>query len=221
MTASTSHLDELNSRLVHVANGLEPPKETPFSFLGCQPTANEPIFDPEIHLAIEPPTVVRTLSFQDVPFPYKSDTLSDGNEFAYTPQPFRLLSASGTSALRGIIDHYKPQLLRSNERNESVRGLGYLSPFVRAFTYEPSILKLFSALAAQPVHPHDAVMNHAHTNIGAVGNGKAVDQWHTDSVDFVCIVIVSDTRDMEGGEFQVLQMSDATGSTFDTLKVCA
>lgn len=213
--------------VVHVADGLEPPRESPHSLIGCSTQeADQPVFDPQIHLDIEPPSIVRTLDFVDVPFPYHGCGLEkqqrSGSQFAYTPKPFRLLSDLGTQTLRSIIDHYKPQLLRQNERNHTVRGLGYLSPFVRDFTYDPSILSLLSALAQQEIHPHDAVMNHAHTNIGTVGSGRAVDQWHVDSVDFVCIVIVSDTREMKGGELQVLQMADgAMGSTFDELKVCS
>jgi len=76
-----------------------------------------------------------------------------------------------------------------------------------------------SQLAQQPLWPHSCAMNHAQTNVGRVGSGKAVDQWHVDSVDFVCIILVSDTTHMKGGEIQILQMGDATGSFFDDLKL--
>jgi hypothetical protein len=42
---------------------------------------------------------------------------------------------------------------------------------------------------------------------------------HTDSTDFVFVLILSDTTDMEGGELQVVQLADASGTTFDQLKV--
>ena len=44
------------------------------------------------------------------------------------------------------------------------------------------------------------------------------DQWHTDSVDYVLVMILSDLADMKGGELQVLNVPDATGQLFDALK---
>lgn len=196
-----------------------PPKEAPRLF---RPSFSEVKFDPSVHLQMEPPKVVRTLDFEDVPFPYPKGMMSDDGtaafDFAYTPKPFRLLSDDGVKALREIIDTHKPGHLKQNERNNTIRGLGYLSHFVRDLTYDPSITQLLSSMAKTDLHPHDSVMNHAHTNIGNVGTGKAVDQWHVDAVDFVCIILVSDTRGMKGGELKVLQLSDATKGVFDDLK---
>lgn len=53
--------------------------------------------------------------------------------------------------------------------------------------------------------------------VGEVGTGKPVDKWHTDSVDYVMVIILSDLTDMVGGELAVLQMPDASGVTFQKL----
>ena len=48
-----------------------------------------------------------------------------------------------------------------------------------------------------------------------------VDKWHTDSVDYVVVIILSDLTDMPGGELKVLQLPDSSSSTtgaFATLK---
>ena len=47
-------------------------------------------------------------------------------------------------------------------------------------------------------------MNFSHVNIGMPGTGKKVDQWHLDSVGYVLVIMMSDTKDMVGGELQVL-----------------
>lgn len=66
--------------------------------------------------------------------------------------------------------------------------------------------------------PHTMSMNISHTNVGKIGVGRAVDKWHTDSVDYVLIIILSDLADMKGGELRVLQRPDATGNTFTELQ---
>jgi hypothetical protein len=202
---------------IYVVDGLRPPGDTPIDFLSNPSEELVPLFDPKIHLQIEPPKVIRNLAFEDVAYPYEQPNQEVG--FAYTPQPFRILSEEGLRELRSIIDQHKPLHLKQNKRNNTVRGLGYLSTFIRDFTYSKEVIDILSDLAQEPIQPHDAVMNHAHTNVGAVGNGKAVDQWHIDSVDYVCIIIVSDTTNMKGGELQILQLADATGKTFDNLKL--
>jgi hypothetical protein len=207
---------------LYVVDGLRPPGDTPTDFLSDPNEqlvrVHEPLFDPKIHLQIEPPKVIRNLAFEDVTYPYEQQQKQEVG-FAYTPQPFRILSEEGLRVLRSVIDQHKPRHLKQNERNNTVRGLGYLSTFIRDFTYSKEVIDIFSDLTQQPLHPHDAVMGQAHTNVGVVGNGKAVDQWHTDSVDYVCIIIVSDTTNMKGGELQILQLADATGTTFDKLKL--
>ena len=49
-----------------------------------------------------------------------------------------------------------------------VRGLGYVSKFVRDFTYAPQVTRLLSELACDRLHPHSMTMNVGHTNIGEV-----------------------------------------------------
>lgn len=41
-------------------------------------------------------------------------------------------------------------------------------------------------------------------NVGALGLDRPVDAWHVDSVDYVAVIILSDTAEMEGGELQVV-----------------
>jgi hypothetical protein len=94
--------------------------------------------------------------------------------------PFRLLSEDGVRALRGIVDeNIDAGHAKENARNTAIRGLGYRSQWVRDMSYCPEVMKVFSALAQEELWPHDSVMNMGHTNLGKVGTGKAVDEWHT------------------------------------------
>eukprot|EP00466_Bigelowiella_natans_P004824 jgi/Bigna1/135047/aug1.27_g9755 len=175
-------------------------------------------FDLRRHLQYEPPSHVKTLEFKDVPFPYSPEIQRNFPGIAYT-RPFRLLSDEGTRILKSIVMRYKDAHLKQNERNKCLRGLGYLSKWVRDFTFNPEVNKIFADLSLQPLSPHNGIMNHGHTNFGEPGAGRAVDQWHVDSTDYVCVLILSDMTDMDGGELQVLQMADATGKFFDDLMV--
>jgi len=177
----------------------------------------EPTYDPCLHLQLEPPQTVKTLDFIDVPFPYTASTLESFSGLAYSA-PFRFLSADGTQVLRSIIDDHA-HMAKPNDRNVNIRGLGYMSRFLRDLSFCPEVVGLFSALANEPLWPHNMGMNLGHTNFGEIGSDKAVDEWHTDSTDYVYVLILSDITDMVGGELQVLQLADSSGEVFNDLKV--
>lgn len=122
--------------------------------------------------------------------------------------PFRVLSERGVKDLRAIVDHYENHAKRSGRQPKSLRGLGYLSLFIRQLNFSPSILKLLSELANTALWPHSMVMNFAHTNFGVIGNKENVDMWHADSVDYVLILVISNMKNMVGGELQVIKMSE-------------
>ena len=184
-------------------------------------------FDPSVHLQIEPPAYVKTLPTeannkgQLVEFPVpishvaeqstKKPTaraLSDGTPVTFTglaySAPFRLLSPRGVDAFREVIlaneKHAHPLPSRSAK---ALRGLGYRSQFMRDFTDCEQVLSHFSAMAGTPLGPHHMGMNMGHANFGEIGNERPVDQWHIDSVPYVCVMLLSDATDMVGGQLQV------------------
>ena len=55
-------------------------------------------------------------------------------------------------------------------------------------------------------------MNVGHANFGEIGNQRPVDQWHIDSVPFVCVVLLSDATGMVGGKLQVAMLGDPSES---------
>jgi hypothetical protein len=133
------------------------------------------VFDPKQHLQIVPPTAIKTMAFNTIPFPYKAEDAEDFPGIAYT-MPFRLLSDEGVRSLRHVVDD-NMDLARQNDRNHSLRGLGYRSQWIRDMSFCPEIVDLVSQLAREELWPHDVLMHLAHTNLGKVGSGKAVDEW--------------------------------------------
>lgn len=45
----------------------------------------------------------------------------------------------------------------------------------------------------------------SHTNYGIVGDGRAVDQWHVDSVPFVLVILMSNMTGADGGILEVIK----------------
>ncbi len=66
------------------------------------------------------------------------------------------------------------------------------------------MLKQLSFYAQDKLAPHTMPMNYSQINVGAIGSDRPVDQWHLDSVDYVLVIILSDTRDMQGGRLEVV-----------------
>eukprot|EP00960_Hanusia_phi_P076889 768626-Hanusia_phi.AAC.7 len=133
----------------------------------------------------------------------KEIAVSRSHGSVYT-KPFRLLSEEGVQVLRQVIatnELHAKEMFRSPK---CLRGLGYRSPFVRDLSTHRPLLDLLSSLAGEPIslHAHGMNLGSRHTNFGEVG-GVAAEKWHVDSVDYVLIVMLSDTEGMEGGDLQL------------------
>lgn len=172
-------------------------------------------FDPEKHLCIELPETIKDLTFNNVPYPFKDEDQKTDRNLAYS-RPFRLLSKAGVKAARDSMVHGKVNC--TDRAPKFIRALGYTSNWHRGFAFSPEVLGVLSGIARDELRPHGHLMNISHTNVGEIGTGRAVDKWHTDSVDYVLVVVLSDLTDMKGGALQVVQKPDANDGTFENLQ---
>jgi len=145
------------------------------------PDCAEPVkFDPTIHLQLEAPERIKLLVSEDptVPdvcaFPVAPAGGMSNPGLAYT-KPFRVLSDAGVRAMREIISKNEHRAFASERVPKCLRGLGYLSDFVRDFTYCPEMQEHLGKCAGEAVWPHDIHMNIAQINFGEVGDGRRVD----------------------------------------------
>ena len=169
-------------------------------------------FDPAVHLQLEPPSHIKDLDFKDVPFPFSDSEKTVVGHMAYT-RPFRVLSDAGVKLARQQAEKNIDRLAHQDPRSACyLRGLGFVSNFHREFAYCPEVISLLSELSRDPLAVHSMPFNISHTNIGKVGAGRPVDKWHTDSTDYVLVIMISDQTDMVGGDLRVLQMSDASNT---------
>jgi hypothetical protein len=175
-------------------------------------------FNAAIHLDIQEPKTVYLLNGYEkvevTPEPKEQDGLS---QMAFTT-PFKLLSDEGVAALRQVINREK-ELARSTERiPKCMRGLAYKSKFIQDLNRSEEVREMLSSMAGMPLVPHSFAMSYAHTNIGLIGDQKAVDQWHVDSVNFVMVILMSDMTGASGGELQLIKKprAEAFKELYDT-----
>jgi len=184
-----------------IAQPIPFPCEIPSRFAAQDPA--EPTFDPTIHLQIEPPEYLIGLDYKKYKFPLSAE---DKKVFPgiSVSAPFRILSDEGLRALRGIYEKNKDFHLGVHRQARSIRGLGYMSQFIRDFNNCPLLCTFFGHMSQEPLGAHTMPTNYSHINVGHIGEDKPVDPWHVDSVDYVVVIIISDISDMVGGELQVI-----------------
>ncbi|KAH8897308.1 hypothetical protein GQ53DRAFT_638505 [Thozetella sp. PMI_491] len=172
--------------------------------------AGTTVFDASKHLAYSPPT--RIVTMEDLGLersPLTSFASSD---------PFPLLSYEAIEAHRREL--FSPEVIgnclhRTLPGAAMLRGMAQrYTPFIQSFWNSPEVLKIVSDIAGVDLIP---AMNYevCHTNIQLGPEGLDEDQsqggvdinhdnpivkWHKDSHPFVCVVMLSDARNMHGGE---------------------
>ncbi|KAI9019651.1 hypothetical protein DFJ74DRAFT_673932 [Hyaloraphidium curvatum] len=168
-------------------------------------------FDFGRHIDFQPPAFVYDLDFNRVAYediPKVKDTWSG---FGFST-PFKLLSAEGVARFKEIIGRDAASRPFAVHREElfpaSLRGLGYTSRFARDSVRSPDVLGILGNLAGDVVAPDSIPLNYMHTNLGlppAPGApARSAAAWHSDSVQYVLVIMLCDTSQMVGGELEVV-----------------
>ncbi|KIX09804.1 uncharacterized protein Z518_00885 [Rhinocladiella mackenziei CBS 650.93] len=188
-------------------------------------------FDPKIHLNYIPPK--RSYTYSDLGIPAK------GTSDLATTEPFQLATDAAVLELRRELlqpntlkrrIHWwprSPACLRGFTKEEA--------PFTHAFWTSPEVIKIMSDLATIDLEvslPYE--IGHTNVQLGYGGRGALkdlslepvpvpagweekegeydnvpVDNWHTDSFPYSCVMMLSNTSKMIGGE-TALQLPDGT-----------
>jgi len=90
---------------------------------------------------------------------------------------------------------------RGSKRN--LRGTYYSSPFMRDLQNCPQLLSLYEEMVGEPVMPHATHSNTPHINLSTPGSKVAVDHWHVDSLAYNGVILLSDVKEMEGGDLEL------------------
>jgi hypothetical protein len=196
------------SDLKFIASDFPFPTDNPPEF---QSEKEEFQFDATKHIQFEKPEYIVDLNFDKINY----DTYI-ANKDQYGPlafsSPFKVLSLEGVSVMRGLVSRYqdRSKLKQSHSRIPlCIRGLGYISPFIREMNECSIINEIVSTIAREELCAHGMPMNYGHVNVGIIGNDRPVDAWHIDSVDYVMVIILSNMTDAKGGALQVALQPEA------------
>ena len=176
------------------------PKERPKSYVKYN---DEPEFSAERHLDLGYPET--QLSLKDLG--YSDAKIAQCPSAFGVSSAFKIFSDEGLSIMREIC------LKMYDNRNVSVgtglnrlgsycRGAGYRSTFIKQFCDSPELAGHLSNLAKISLARHSVPAVACGVNYAPHDIRNAVDTWHTDSVSFDMVIMLSDPSKFLGGEFQ-------------------
>jgi len=176
------------------------PAERPLPYVKY---SGEPEFSADRHLDLGQPK--KTLSLKDLG--YSDNQIANCPSIFGVSSAFKILSDEGLAIMREIC------LKMYDNRNESVgtgvnrlgsycRGAGYRSSFIRSFCDSPELAEHLSKIADVTLARHSVPAVACGVNYAPEDIRNAVDTWHTDSVAFDIVMMLSDPGKIEGGEFQ-------------------
>ncbi|KAE8375562.1 hypothetical protein BDV26DRAFT_283383 [Aspergillus bertholletiae] len=184
-------------------------KKLPESLVLSARNVEKQEFDPARHLNIIPPKKILRMADIGLEGVGISDTA--------VSEPFSLWTEEAVKQMRAEI--FSEAMLENCQVSSSfasnmVRGYNAkLAPFIHKAYYSPEVLEIVSAIAGIDLIPaFDYEIGHCNISfnekkptqaelekMGEGGDSEAF-AWHRDSFPFVCVTMLSDCRDMVGGE---------------------
>lgn len=165
---------------------------------GFEPIADDPVFDPARHLALEAPA--HTLSLADLGY---------GDEIAGTTPTevaatscFRVLSDEGVEAMLHVCKQLEAFTTSNARIARNTRGGVYRSRFLRDFSQCTEYAEHLSSIMGTRLLPLPMGHQIAHLNYAPLQVGENVDKWHYDTLQVDTVMFVTDPNAVEGGEFQ-------------------
>lgn len=170
---------------------------------------DEPRFDPSIHLDLDYPDYVRI--FPDFKKADRTPTFTGhqtGSRFAYSA-PFQIFTEEGIRVLRKIIEREECRAVSPKNARGSkyaLRGLYYLSPFVRDVQECQLLRDHFHNIAGEELIPHPNLSSSPQVNLSVDGcEDGPVDIWHWDSVAYTGVVLLNNVESMQGGKLEFMR----------------
>ena len=162
--------------------------------------ADEPTFDPDIHLQLEGPSSITTLK----ELGYSNEEIAPTATPMAVSAPFRVLSNRGAETLLEVARNLRIHQRRAGNRIENtVRGGCYRSRWLRDLCFNPDFAELMSAIFGTPVAPHTMPVHVGHINYEPTAKpDQPVDKWHHDTVALDYVMMVSDPTKLPGGQFE-------------------
>ena len=183
-----------------MAETLKFPEQRPPEYIKLD---GEPVFEASKHLQLEKPQEIKSLESLG----YNSEGLKDCLSSFGVSSAFRILSDEGLAIMHDIcLKMYDNRNISVgtgvNRLGSYVRGAGYRSKFIKSFCDSPELAKHLSDMVGVQLARHSVPAVACGVNYAPEDISRAVDSWHTDSVAFDIVMMMSNPSNFEGGEFQ-------------------
>jgi hypothetical protein len=160
---------------------------------------DEESFNPDKHLALEPPTEVLTLA----DLGYNKSEISKTATLIAASAPFRILSSEGAEIMLKIARILSSYARRAGNRIENtVRGGCYRSRWLRDLCLSPEVTEVMIDIYGVDVLPHNMPVHLGHINYQPSNPEEAVDKWHHDTIPLDYVMMVTDPTQFQGGRFE-------------------
>ena len=163
--------------------------------------ADDPEFNPAVHLALERPQQTYTLA----DFGYGDEVTGTTPTDIAATSCFRLLSDEGVAAMYHVCKQLEAFTTSNPRISRNTRGGVYRSKFLRDFSLDRSVIEHLSAIMQTPLLPLPMPHQLAHLNYQPLTAGENVDKWHYDTLQVDTVMFVTDPNTITGGEFQYFQ----------------
>ena len=160
----------------------------------------EPIFDPAVHLDLQPPTDITMLS----DLGYRPDDIRMTATPVAFSTPLRILSNEGAAVLLDTARRLRTFQKNAADRIENmVRGGCYRSQWLRDLCLSLDVTEMMAEVYGTTVAPHTMPLHLGHLNYEPTSVGDAVDKWHHDTLPLDYVMMVSDPTILPGGRFEI------------------
>lgn len=160
---------------------------------------DEPVFDPDLHLAIESPDEIVLLTNLG----YGEDEIATKATPVAASSPFRVLSDEGAAVLLDTARRLRPFARAAGDRIErTVRGGCYRSRWLRDLCTSPDVTAAMASIYGVDVAHHTMPLHLGHLNYEPEQAGSPVDKWHHDTIPLDFVLMVTDPATFRGGRFE-------------------
>ena len=166
---------------------------------GYDRIANDPVFHPERHLALEEPAEILMLA----DLGYSDDEIATKATPVAASTPFRLLSDEGAEIMLDIARTLKVHAKPAGDRIENVvRGGCYQSQWLRDLCMSQEICDHLQKIYGIEVAPHAMPLHLGHMNFEPRDINTSIDKWHHDTLPLDFVMAVTDPAKVDGGRFE-------------------
>jgi hypothetical protein len=160
---------------------------------------DEPVFDPAVHLQLEEPSEIIMLT----DLGYSAEDIAGKATPVAASAPFRVLSDEGAAVMLDIARTLKSFMKPAGDRIENaMRGGCYRSRWLRDLCISQDVNSHLEAIYGTEIAPHPMPVHLGHMNFEPKKIDTAIDKWHHDTLPLDYVLMVTDPKSTNGGDFE-------------------